>query len=225
MKFKILLLFCLFLTGCSVTYNLTIDDNTFEENVVFAFSKSTTSYSELSFYLNDKIPIGLSDDNKKFYNSEIKDVGDVYNLIYNFNHEEKFIENSYFVNNCYPNVSIINNNEIISISSGKGFNCFIGDDGLKADSVKINIKTDLKVLENNADEVNDNVYTWNINYTNYSSKEIILKLENSDKNTLENFKNNNGFLLTLVVIVIFIIVVSIIIYLIVWYKKRKNNEV
>lgn len=221
MKFKILLLFCLFLTGCSVTYNLTIDDNTFEENVVFAFSKSITSYSDISFYLNDKIPIGLSD-NKKFYNSEIKDVGDGYNLVYNFNHEENFIENSYFVNNCYPNVSIINNDDTISISSGKGFNCFIGDDGLKADSVKINIKTELNVLENNADEVNDDVYTWNINYSNYSSKEINLKL-GKDVSAI-NLKKVNSSSSFFAIVTLILLFVFILVYFFVQIKKKKKNK-
>ena len=59
-------------TGCDVTYNLTIEDeNTFDENIVLSFSKSTTSYNDISFYPDNKIPVYPTEKNEKFYNSKI----------------------------------------------------------------------------------------------------------------------------------------------------------
>ena len=54
------------------------------------------------------------------------------------------------------------------------------DENLIVDSVKVNITTELEVLENNADEVNGNTYTWNINNNNYLNKEVNIQLKRSN---------------------------------------------
>ena len=87
-------------------------------------------------------------------------------------------------------MSIKENNGEIVIKSGKGFRCLNPDNGVIADSTKINIKTSLEVIENNADSVSDNTYTWNIDYNNYETREVNLKLKKDEANK----KNDLSFI-------------------------------
>ena len=227
MKKLILIISLLFLvTGCDVNYNITIDENTFDENIVLSFSKSTTSYDDISFYPDNKIPVYPTEKDKKFYNSKIVEKSNSYDLIYSYKHDFNSLKNSYFINNCYHDMRITENDDQIIINSGKNFACFIGDDGLRADSLRINITTKLDVSSNNADEVNGNTYTWIINENNYLDKEVNFTLKKNNSFGLENIniQSDSESLSTMWIIVISIVLIGGIIYLFVRYKLRKNND-
>ena len=51
------------------------------------------------------------------------------------------------------------------------------------DIIYFKIVTDYKVIQNNADTVNGNEYTWVIRKDNYGIKEIIIKLDQTKKIT------------------------------------------
>ena len=227
---KWLLIICLafLMTGCDVTYNLTIDEDTFDENIVLSFPKSNTSYDDVSFYPDNKVPVYPTEEDKKFYNSKIVESVNSYDLIYSYSHDFYSLKNSYFINNCFHDMMITESDNQIIINSGDGFACFIGDDGLRADSMKININTKLKVIENNADSVNGDTYTWIINENNYLGKEIYFKVERNNKSggltTLkENIIKEDGASSLTIVIVLSIMIIGGLIYLFVRYKKNKNN--
>ena len=227
---KLILIICLMflVTGCDVTYNLTIEDeNTFDENIVLSFSKSTTRYNDISFYPDNKIPVYPTEKDKKFYNSKIVENANSYDLIYSYKHDFYSLKNSYFINNCYRDMSITENDNQIIINSGEDFACFIGDDGLRADSLNINITTKLKVLSNNADTVNGNTYTWIINENNYLAKNVFLKLEKNNSSVLSDLRDDviqkNSATSIITVIVVLIIIVICLIYLFVREKRNKNN--
>lgn len=227
---KWLLIICLafLMTGCDVNYNIIIDENTFDENIVLSFPKSNTSYDDVSFYPDNKVPVYPTEEDKKFYNSKIVEGVNSYDLIYSYSHDFYSLKNSYFINNCFHDMMITESDNQIIINSGDGFACFIGDDGLRADSMKININTKLKVIENNADSVNGDTYTWIINENNYLGKEIYFKVERNNKSggltTLkENIIKEDGASSLTIVIVLSIMIIGGLIYLFVRYKKNKNN--
>lgn len=227
---KFLLIICLvfLMTGCDVNYNITIDEDIFDENIVLSFSKSNTSYDDISFYPDNKIPVYPTEKDKKFYNSKIVENTDSYDLIYSYKHDFYSLKNSYFINNCYHNMSITESDDRIVIDSGEDFACFIGDDGLRADSLKINVTTKLKVISNNADTVNGNTYTWIINENNYLAKKVSLILEKNDDFSLsdivlQNDEQASASSMTGIIVII-IVIVSILIYLFVRHKLRKNND-
>ena len=133
------------------------------------------------------------------------------------------IRQSYFISNCYPNFSIQSSDDKITLSSGTDFRCINGDDALQSDSVEINITTKLKVLDNNADVVNGNTYTWNIDKNNYQSKSLDMVLQKSfDLNEIV-VQNEASYLTGIIAVVI--IVVLLIIFIFVKFKQRKNNKI
>lgn len=229
MKKRLLFIICfvLLLTGCDVNYSVTInEDETFDEKITMSFLKTPSDGNNLTIAEDDKTPISVMPNETKFYDSEIIDKGNTYDMVYTYNHDMDSIKTAYFIANCYPGMRITNDEEEIVINSGDGFACFIGDDGLKADSVKINITTKLKVLNNNADNVSGNTYTWVINENNYLAKNIYFRLERANNNGglgTEIMKKDSASSLTAVV-VLSIIIVAALIYLLVRYKRNKSNE-
>lgn len=180
---KLLLIFtCVFLlTGCDVTYDLTIDENeVFKEKVTIPALKQDTNFETLTSYLKNKLPISISKYENNYYNSQIYVGDNYYNLIYDYDYNLTNVVNGYFIKLCFPNTNITSSSSEINVASGKGFNCMVVDENLIVDSVKVNITTELEVLENNADEVNGNTYTWNINNNNYLNKEVNIKLKKSN---------------------------------------------
>lgn len=225
MKKKVLLfILCFFLvTGCDVKYDLTINNDSYDETITLSFLKSQNTYEDVSSYLEDKIPISYNPSERLYYNSKIEEDDNYYNLVYNYKHNTNTFMQSYFVSNCYPNFNIESNDEQIILSSGQQFTCFVGDDGLSADSVEINITTKLKVLENNADEINGNTYTWTIDESNYNNKPIEMTLQKSfeiEDVVPQNEASNLSF-----IIVVAIIGVALIIYIFVRHKAKKNNNI
>lgn len=219
----ILFILCFFLvTGCDVKYDLIIDNDTFDETVTMSFLKSQTTYDDVSIYLENKTPISYNSSGV-YYDSKIEESDNYYDLIYNYKHDFNEFRQSYFVTNCYPNFSIQSNDKQIILSSGSQFMCFAGDDGLKADNVEINITTKLKVLDNNADEVNDNTYTWRINNSNYENKPIEMTLEKAFQieDVIPQSEASNLFL----IITIAVFLVALVVVAFVKYKAKKNNNI
>ena len=220
---KILLLFiCVFLiTGCDVNYSVTInEDETFDEKITMSFVKTTSDGNNLKIAEDNKTPISVSPNENKFYNSEIIDKGNTYDMVYSYKHDINSVKQAYFIANCYPKLNITNSDEEIMINTGNGFACFIGDDGLRADSMTINLTTELKVLDNNADKINGNTYTWIVNENNYLDKSVYFRLQK--KPNLDVDKNNASYLMAIVVLSI--VIMGFLIYLFVRYKKNKNNN-
>lgn len=222
MKKLLVLLGCvLFLTGCDVNYDLVIDEDSFDETVAMSLLKNQTSYDDLSIYLENKIPVTINLYETKFYDVDIIDDSNYYNLIYKFKHDSDSISNSYFISNCYPNFKIINTDNMLELSSGQEFVCFNGDDGLEADSVNINITTDMEVISSNADNVSGNTYTWNIDETNYNNKPINMQINKSEN--IENVIKEHDNSFTLVFIVVTVLVTMLVLYILIRLKTKKNN--
>lgn len=225
MKNKIILLIvCLFLiTGCDIKYDLVIDNDSFKENVTMSFLKSQTDYNDVSIYLSNKTPISNNVGETRFYNAKIEESNAYYNLIYNYNHDVDTIRQSYFITNCYPNFNIQNSDDKIALSSGTGFRCINGDDALQSDSVEINITTKLKVLDNNADIVNGNTYTWNIDKNNYQNKSLDMILQKSFDLNEVVVQSEASYLTG--IIAAFIVVILLVIFIFIKIKQRKNNKI
>ena len=220
----ILFVLCFFLvTGCDIKYDLTIDNDSYDELVSMSFLKSENTYNDISIYSKSKTPITNDSKSDDYYETKIEDNGNYYDLIYHYQHNVDTFRHSYFLSNCYPNFNIQSDDKRIILSSGNRFMCFQGDDGLKADSVQINITTKLKVLNNNADEVNANTYTWRINNSNYENKPIEIILEKAFQIEDVKFQNEASNLFFIIAIVI--ILVALIIVVFVKRKAKRNNNI
>ena len=219
MKKIILTILLLIICGCSANYNLVIDGNYISEDVLITIPKSVISKEDLEKQAPAKKSVYR--DYISYYDRKTSDDASNYYLSYSFNHAiNKYIDSS-ILRACYSsrNVSVTDNT--IEIETSGNFNCIYRDDGVKIDEVLVNIKTELKVVSNNADKVDGNTYTWVFNKQNYKKKGISIKLDKSKKTV----KKKSNLLLSIVIIVLSIGALSAGGFLFLRDKNIKNNNI
>ena len=189
-KYLLLLLLLIpFLTGCNVDVELRVDSANISERItiinyideVHTEEEIINSYKKYEpTNKNDMSKVGSSDEainGIKYYARE----QEVFNT---------FVKNAYSTNysiNSYNNSrsltafndgKIVDGMDYIEISTDKNglllYNTYsdLGD-------VKVTLKTDLEVLDNNADKVENNNYIWNFSRDNNKSIYIKMKKNNN----------------------------------------------
>ena len=205
----------LFLSGCTAEYNIEINEDKVSENTVLTIDKSRLTEPLYNTLINDN-SVYLDED--EYY--AIEESEDESNSIFSYKyiHDINKFADSRIINWCYNDREIINNENTLTISTKGSFNCANRESRSYVENARINIKTDLEVLENNADEVNDNTYTWIINENNYRDKPIYIQIQ---KNNINIDNNNLVILVSVVIIFASIITLSI---LIIKSKMKKANK-
>lgn len=237
MKNKFLaLLVILFLTaGCDVTYNLDIDGSFVETtSITEDITNMNEDYNNINtaslfnIYLQKPIPLSKNDIIQAYSDEKLKgvlyyekkdistDAQKGMELKGNFSPID--FENSQLINFTYGTFSVENKDGIITLTTGNTAKIFNQFSSLN--NLTINITTDYKVLNSNADIVDGNTYTWNVNSTNYENKPISIKLDTSEDNSIFN-----NFQIQLALILLTIILVALIIYFFVKKKGDKNNSI
>lgn len=206
------------LTGCNSEYNLEINDGIFKETIVsdiYPDSKKTISVEGIEdddqitpFIEMEQHP--FTNDNNIIYDKKIETIDNYQRVTLTYNYQEDEFANSKAINNCFENHNYSYDDKYTIELSGT-FYC------LYTDYIDINIKTDYKVLENNADEVNENIYTWHINRQNLDN--VSLKIILDKKSIRSTFSFNN---LVMPIIIIFILLTFVISYII--FRKIKQNN-
>ena len=208
MKKVLLLIVCLvFLTGCDIDYELTIDDNSFSEDTkIFTDINMYEEYdgSLLSNYFDNFLdfsePIYFNDENYDYYSGGNQPNVRYYNINNYVDNNYKGLEfqnvfgfNDYYrssmVKECFDELNVQNNNGIYLIRTSN--KCKVFSSYSLLNQIKITINTDIEVIFNNADYVNGNSYTWIINRDNYMNKSVRLSL-NTNKDDLSNFNGNKN---------------------------------
>lgn len=222
-KIKLVILFgCIFLvSGCSVEYNLTIDESTMEENISAIFDKATeselasrmekirrTAYYNFDTRENEYYTFNKSEDERNIF------------LNYNYQYTGNNLYKSEAVSRCYYKriVNVTENN--ITINTDNQVACLYKDGTREIENITVNIRTDLIVLEHNADEVSGGVYTWYINDQNYTNKPIYIKIKKEKYQ--ESFVDQA---IPIFIIILVIIAIGIIIYLRAHKKHLQNNKI
>ena len=222
MKKVICLIILLFLlTGCDVEYNLKIDRNLFTEDVNIIIPNSGQWGKIVKNAVKTK-QVAYTDDSSKskyYYNLTKKSNDKNYILDYNYNYEDKTILFSNAINQCYKTITMNTANNVIDISTSPSFLCLYKDGVPIIENVKINIITDLKVISNNADEINGNTYTWKVDLENYENKPIKIKIDN------QPIKESKIHILFIAVsILLLFVLVGFFIYYMVKKQYDKKNE-
>ena len=219
MKIKLLYLALLLflLTGCDVSYNLTIFDGDFKEKLTVNGVNVTESNKELILplnYENDDYSLeNVKPGDDGFYDLKIKDNG--YSLFHNFNYDD-FVKST-ILNSCYQDIDVKKLDNNIYISTTGKFKCFDYYDNIE--TVKVKINSSYKLVASNADSVDGSNYIWNINRNNLD-KGIYIELDTSFSNkTSKNWLSNNWFLVFIFQFILLLILVGIIIFI-----KKKNDE-
>lgn len=192
-KILMLLMLMVLLTGCSANVNLTVTSSNIEEEIIIsAYSDSDTTkaqvYTSFRKYMPVFANVPLSDtepDTKKdgveYYTRREQDLGSGYRFNYKYKYKFEDYKNSRSVKYGFASRTIQRNpgdkNIMISTDSA-GLKYFEQYPNLE--TVTINIRSSYKMLENNADYVNGNVYTWVLRKG--TKKSIYLLLDDPNAN-------------------------------------------
>lgn len=199
-KIVFLSLIILLVTGCAGTYNLTInEDLSVKENLSVNFSGEESSY--------DKINDLLRRENVKEDEYTLTTEG--YNLKLDYTHEytdiEDYLLNSLLYKQLFDSISYDSDNKEVALSTGNIFNLSTSklNNSYNIKNLQINVTTPLDVIEENADMINENTYSWTLDNT---TKEKYMYLTFSKGSNLLN----KGTTIVLCVMVVTIAISAII---------------
>lgn len=234
-KILLLIIFMIFLTGCTAEVNVDITaDEIYEEINITAYASGDTTKEELYTYFRKYIPVykdvNLGDSEPdikksgiKYYTRGVTDIDNGYVVKYfnyfqleDYNNARSLGEG--FTSSLVQNDTV--DKEILITTDNGGLKFFEYYPDL--DSVKINVTSLCEVKDNNADSVVGNVYTWNLTrntkkgiyilYSTTNCKEEVVEEKNTEEkeeSKLSKFANSNPVLVGLIAIVIFFILILI----------------
>lgn len=222
---KIILILILFLlTGCTVDYNLVINNSgTIDESLVIMENNSFfgTSNGEVNKQL-DSILVFAKDETEPayFYNHE-KILGNVssgvkYSYSFTF---DNFRTQSEFLRRCFENYDLnFESNRVNILASNFMCQDQLGDDF----DLNINIQVDGNVVEGNFDKKINNKYTWNVKENNDVSIKLIVN--NIANNQDEHSKQQKSNIIIIVVSVLVVLLMLFGILLFGYTKNKQNNS-
>lgn len=226
-KILMLLIFVFLVSGCSVEYNLNINEDSSINEEVVAYentnrleAKTRLKGEQACNYLynmfkrdNENISVNYGEKNSITYGT----ARTIHKNIDDFA--------SKFSSDIFERVEVLKNEDEIIVTAlqkdklgGDSVTSYIYDD------IEINITLPFKVTEHNADSVSKNTYTWKIKK---DQKEKNIKIVYKDKelpNRANITINNNKYNLKyeyFIVGGIILIILSIIVF--VFIKSKKNN--
>ncbi len=230
-KYFSLILIIFMMCGCSAEVNLEISDNNIDESVDITFYQNAV-YSKdiIKSSFRNYIPIYASDvivdaeidqpfPDIKYYEKTETDLGNGYLFNYRYNFDINEYEEARTVKDGFRNynISVNDSNHTISITTDNNGLLYFDDYPL-LEEVRVNIKTDYFVEENNADSVDGNIYTWVFNRDSNKSIDMLINTENNV---------SNGYNLNIIdnlTPIVFVIVVVLVILLLLILKNRNNNK-
>ncbi len=240
MKKILILTFSFLLIGCSAEYTLTIDDNSYNENI--NIQSSNDEDRELLFSNTWMVPIDYytyseMDDSDYETNDKIEHykytAGDN-NINFNYNFNSSTIQNSTALHRCYESSRIVKNNNQIIITTSNVNTCLRDNNSLEEMTINIIVNNDVKY--SNEDEKVGNKYTWYINRNNYLQKSInITIIDDNNESVLPSSTNNtpstsnnklnilnfNTDINMIIFCIIFFVIVGIVILI---YQKIQKDD-
>lgn len=228
LKYIVILLSVLLLSGCSIEYQIDLDKKlNVKENIKLlpTTSEDIEKFKEFNLF----VPINKEVDDYSAFTEKIKDIeyykSKISNKQIEFEYEfdkDTYI-NSSFVNNAYEFISITPVNNALVLSTSKEFLLFDNYDNLE--EVKITINSKYKLIKSNADEERKHSYTWIINKENAYGKNIYLKLDTSIEDLTILEKIENGDYLNIFTISLLLFIIGFIIYIILKRKGEKRDQI
>ena len=214
MKKIYLILALLLLSGCSINYNLDIeDDGLFKEIITGTVTSkelddtNSTNVDIYSYSLNTATPLI---DNKGQYKKEITDKNKYKEFKYTYTFDNNY-KSSNILNTCFTYVLFDESEDYYNIDLYGPFKC------MYSDKINISVTSKYAITDNNADKVNKNTYTWTIK----DKVNANIHLEVNKK--IEYKESNKKYAFTTIRIVSFIIllILSAVTYYL--YKKRESD--
>lgn len=214
MKKIILLILILLVSGCTTEYNLTIENNKFNENIKIDISKSLIDYTptipgvekddQITPLIENPVSAFFSTSNKN-YDKKVEETENSYNINLKYNYTFDEFKGSNSINSCFENIEM-NGEDVYYINLNGNFYC------LYSDSIDIKIKTNNEVIRHNADRKEGNTYIWNIHSGNSNNVDILFEVSKDIK--------NKSIILEISIIIVLLIILGIVLKVI----KKKNEE-
>ena len=183
-----LVILAFLLCGCTARVNISINDSTISERI----SISEAPYGEATIndiaqqyrkyipafkdtMIVDTMP-DVATEGVKYYRTSGTATNNIYNAYYQFDYNFKEYKNATSINNAFKSSMVqydAYEKEILISTESSGITLFSSYPQLE--EITINISTNYRVKENNADYVSGNVYTWVFNKS--TKKGVYLLLE------------------------------------------------
>ena len=216
-KCFILTALLMLLTGCTINYNLTIDNNSVSESISGSVDKNEYELEDGDTGLNlfytlikKDVPALVSGDS--LYNKDITETDDGINYNYTYTYKNN-IDKARVINECFENHYIDETDEYYNIKLSGGFYC------LYSNKIDINVISNYEVLYNNAKKVNGNKYTWTIDNSN--NVDIMLTVSKTVKYE-EPTKAKTFSTFQIIGFVVFAILTIVTYFL---YRKKNSGKV
>lgn len=230
MKNKLRIVFILIIivltSGCSVEYNLNInEDNSISENII---AKENTKRIESLTRLKGEQALSYMIDMYKRNNDKEKFISNVGDDTSSVTSSTTFNDINDYKNSFKSDLFDIQiekeNKRVKLVAYQKELLSNDASSSLIYDEVNVNIYVPFKVIDNNADSVSKNVYTWNINEDSDLKVINITYDEGSLKDNLNFRLSNKTYNINYTLVAVSGIILSVlIIVLIVFVKNKKNN--
>lgn len=198
---KIILLICLMvmLSGCTAEVNIDLTEKKVSEDIkITAESDSLNSKESLKGAFRQYMPVDknviipdtdpdVKQRGIKYYKQDTQELGNGYIFNYKYDFDFNDYNNATSLNRVFKSSSLEldrKEKELTFYTDNGGI--ILMDEYPSFTNLVVNIKTDLKLIETNADQQKDGVYTWIFN-NGSDNKGIYLKL--STKKEINNNKN------------------------------------
>lgn len=240
MKKIILLILLFFVTGCSANYNIEIYNDEVRENMKFVNNDSSSWDSEAQYGLSyrELLMASYKFPYPAFYNTVVDEddtiklkgveyyknklLSDKNKLGQELSYDKFKIENfanSSIVKKCYQYFNVIEEEEVIVFSTSVKNLCFKEYSILN--NITVNLKTNHKVVNSNADIVNGYHYTWNLTREKQDDAAISITIKKDEY----VFNYENEFVKKIIYIGIFVGIIVVVGGSIYLYIKKKNKNI
>lgn len=230
-KIKIFTIFCLLLfsTGCSVKYDLTInEDSSINEDVI---AEEQTDRMEARTKLKGEQAINylynmFAKDNDR-YSLSSSDSNKTTEVTASATYENIDEYSSMFISDVFDNINVTRDGDKVTLTTSQKKSLGGYDStSLIYDEIEVNISVPFDVISENADSIKSNVYTWKIEkgkklknikitYVDKSEKDkATVSINNKKYNFKYEFIVLGGFITIILGIVIFVVI-----------NNKKNNIV
>lgn len=223
-KFNFILLLLFLSVGCTkVEYTLTLSDDGVSENIEIPYIKNTSNENKLKELkkIGQTAYYSSSEKKEKYYHISIKEKKKQLLLTYDYKYDINNVINSEAINYCFYQKDIIYEENSIIIKTGQ-ISCLQDEYGQLIDELIINIvlPKDYKNVQNNADQINGNKYTWKFNNDNSNEHYIYFEIEKQIPKIDNDVKFNDNSLFYMFLIIGFVVLIILISYAI----GKKNNK-
>ncbi len=204
---KLLMLFGILflLSGCSVTYELTITEDSVRENVTI-YGEDSSDNEIISIYekpVEAFIDSAMSSESieklpgEEYYEmtKNIDALGNRYlNLNYNFKKED--FKRASIINYSVSSFEIEEEKDELRFFTGSYIKAFEQYNGINTLDIKVNVDPSYEIVSSNAHSISGNVLSWQIKKENKRNSPLNLtirkKKEGNDNETPSNPSSNNS---------------------------------